>query len=251
MGEGRRGVFSQGGGGLPNWWLDSEEQWAGFWLGGEGHLPGLTPPPPNSPPPRLTGGPDIPQRPGCSALGMLSQRARLAEFKARCIAAWRAAGRRGHQCKYPSQRGPRLGPGVGAGRAAMPSWAKQRSQAGVDRNRTTTHTGQSLSWTVSRQNTPKPHWGSSGGGPTVWRGPYTSSLGLGVRQHSYASPGPFCPAPAPGGTSGTPPGFLSAYTLGPATACLPGTWSEYTPASRTALAVTSQDVTVPIPVPSS
>lgn len=45
MGEGRRGVFSQGGGGLPNWWLDSEEQWAGFWLGGEGHLPGLTPPP--------------------------------------------------------------------------------------------------------------------------------------------------------------------------------------------------------------
>ena len=77
----KRGAFPRGRG-LLNWWLDSEEQWAGFWLGGEGHLPGLTPPP-NSPPPWLTGGPDIPQRPGCSALGVLSQRARLAEFKAR------------------------------------------------------------------------------------------------------------------------------------------------------------------------
>lgn len=120
-------------------------------LAGWGRPPAKTdlppPPAPNSPPLWLTGGPHVPQRPGCSALRVLSQRARLAEFKARCIAAWWAAGRRDHQCKSPSQRGPRLGPGVGAGRAAMPSWAKQRSQAGVDRNRMTTHRGQSLSWT--------------------------------------------------------------------------------------------------------
>lgn len=185
--------------------LDSEEERAGFWLGGEGRLPGLTSPP-NSPPLWLTGGPHIPQRPGCSALRVLSQRARLAEFKARCIAAWWAAGRRDHQCKSPSQRGPRLGPGVGAGRAAMPSWAKQRSQAGVDRNRMTTHRGQSLLWTHPN------HTGAvAAEGQLCGEGPSLPALALGVRQHSYPSPGPFCPSPAPGGISGTPPGSQTPF----------------------------------------
>lgn len=67
-------------------------------------------------------------------------------------------------------------------------------------------------------------------------------------------PRPILSCPCPWGHLWNPsrqPDILSAYTLGPATACLPGTWSECTPASGTTLAVTSQDVTVPIPVPSS
>lgn len=67
-------------------------------------------------------------------------------------------------------------------------------------------------------------------------------------------PRPILSFPCPWGHPWNPsrqPDILSAYTLGPAMACLPGTWSECTLASRTALAVTSQDMTVPIPAPSS
>lgn len=95
---------------------------------------------------------------------------------------------------------------------------------------------------------------AAGWGLTACRGPYTSSLGLRVRQVSDPLPRPILSFPCPWGHLWNPsrqPDILSAYTLGPATACLPGTWNECTPASCTALAVTSQDMTVPIPAPSS
>ena len=127
------------------------------------------------------------------------------------------------------------------GKAEKPGWCGQKQDDYPQR-------------TDPLVDTPEPHWGGGGGGPTVWRGPFTSSLGLGSQAAQLPLPGPILSFPCPWGHLRNPsrqPDTLSAYTLGPAVACLPGTWSKCTPASRTAPAVTSQDVTVPIPAPRS
>lgn len=128
----------------------------------------------------------------------------------------------------------------GAGGAAMPVQTERGRLPTQDRA------------SVSQQITPEPH-GWRGRSDCVER-----ALHFQPRAPSQAGqrplPRPILSFPCPWGHLWNPsrqPDILSAYSLGPATTCLPGTWRECTPASRTALAVTSQDMTGSIPAPSS